>query len=107
MNKDIYESYINSEGKTWEKDNAYRLMRSLALFNQAIPHENPEVNKFWKYVRYNLLDPQDVVCSKFGKCPECGEEGILNEIGLDWACEKPECEQAIRDWYKNHFKNQK
>ena len=105
MNKTIFESYKNSHGKTWKKDGAYNLLRMLALFNKAYPDADPEVNKYWEYVLYNMLDPQDVICSQFGECPECGTFDILSEIGLDWFCSNPECEKKVRDWYDDYFKN--
>ena len=96
MNKNIHEAYINSKGKTWKKDGAYRMLRMLSLHNQAYP-KDPATNKYWNYILYNMLDPQDVICSKFGTCDICGVEELLEEYGLDWVCDNPACQKEIEE----------
>lgn len=105
MNKNLHDAYVNSKGKTWKKDGAYNMLKVLALFNKAYPSDDPKTNEHWNYVLYNMLDPQDIVCAKYGECPECGVHDILHEIGLDWTCENPKCEKSVRDWYDDYFKN--
>jgi len=109
MNKNIHEAYVNSNGKEWKKDGAYRMLRMLALFNEAYPDKDPKANEYWQYIKYNLLDPNDVVCSKHDKCDVCKVEGIVTEFGLgNYICcdadENDHCYKVMDEYYKNEIK---
>jgi len=104
MNKNLHDSYINGKDKTWVKDGAYRMLRMLALFNDAYPSKDPATNKYWEYVKYNMLDPNDIVCSKFGACDVCKEDGVIDEYGLgNYICDHPNCNKTMAEYWEDEI----
>lgn len=76
-----------------------RFITMLAFFNEAHPSPNPSVNAYWKKIK----DKHELDCMKFGACEVCGAEDLLEEYGLNWICDNPDCLAVMKDYYDGLF----
>jgi len=83
----------------------YHYHKARAFYNEVYPTGNPAIDSYWERYR-NFLDiiSDERLWTRWGICEECGWEGLVYEIGLNWVCDNPECEKAMNDWYKEMIK---
>ena len=84
------------------KTNPKLLLLTLANFNQTYPHKSKKINQYWKKVRQYYLEKEGLI-HKYGKCEICNQESLLEETGLNWTCNNPNCIKLINQFYNEKF----
>ena len=85
----------------------YHYHKARAFFNEKHPTGDTHIDSYWERYR-NFLDiiSDERLWTRWSICEECGNEGLVYEIGLNWVCDDPDCEKAMNDWYEEMLRKQ-